>query len=143
MENMATAAMGAGIHRWKVKAKESLERMGVFEKAEEKCIHLSVGQQKLVELAMCLMVDSDFMMLDEPVAGVNPVIVDRITHYIKQCREEGKTFLVIEHDIPFIMKVSDTIVVLHLGEKLIEGNPVEVQQNDQVLQAYLGRSVSR
>ena len=143
MENMATAAMGAGIHHWHERARESLDRMGVFEMAEAKCMHLSVGQQKLVELAMCLMVDSDFMMLDEPVAGVNPVIVDRIIQYIKQCREEGKTILVIEHDIPFIMDVSDTIVVLHLGEKLIEGNPGEVQRDDQVLQAYLGRSVSR
>jgi ABC-type branched-subunit amino acid transport system ATPase component len=143
MENMATAAMGAGIHRWREKAKESLDRMGVPEKAEEKCMHLSVGQQKLVELAMCLMVDSDFMMLDEPVAGVNPVIVDRITDYIRQCREEGKTFLIIEHDISFIMSISDTIAVLHLGEKLIEGNPEEVRRNEQVLQAYLGRSVSK
>lgn len=142
MENMATAAMGAGIHRWKEQAEESLERMGVLEKAEDKCANLSVGQQKLVELAMCLMVDSDFMMLDEPVAGVNPVIVDRITDYIRQCRKEGKTFLIIEHDIPFIMNISDTIAVLHLGEKLIEGNPEEVRRNDQVLQAYLGRSVS-
>ena len=141
MENMATAAMGAGIHRWKGKAEESLERMGVLEKAEDKCTNLSVGQQKLVELAMCLTVDSDFMMLDEPVAGVNPVIVDRITDYIRRCREEGKTFLIIEHDIPFIMNISDTIAVLHLGEKLIEGNPEEVRRNDQVLQAYLGRSV--
>jgi len=139
MENMAAAAMGAGIQRWKERTRESLDRMGLPEKADEKCINLSVGQQKLVELAMCLMVDSDFIMLDEPVAGVNPVIVDRITDYINQCREEGKTFLIIEHDIPFIMSISDTIVVLHLGEKLMEGDPKEVRQNDQVLQAYLGK----
>lgn len=142
-ENMGIAAMGAGIHKWQERAKESLARLGVLEKGGDKCITLSVGQQKLVELAMCLMVDSDFIMLDEPVAGVNPVIEERITSHIKQCKEEGKTFLIIEHDIPFIMNISDTIVVLHLGEKLMEGKPEEVQENDQVLQAYLGRSVSR
>jgi ABC-type branched-subunit amino acid transport system ATPase component len=140
MENMAIAAMGARIHKWKEKARESLARMGVLEKEEDKCIHLSVGQQKLVELAMCLMVDSDFILLDEPVAGVNPVIEDRIASHIQQCKGEGKTFLIIEHDIPFIMNISDTIIVLHLGEKLVEGKPAEVQENDQVLQAYLGRS---
>jgi ABC-type branched-subunit amino acid transport system ATPase component len=139
MENMAAAAMGAGIKKWKHRAEESLERMRLPEKANEPCINLSVGQQKLVELAMCLMVDSDFIMLDEPVAGVNPVIVDRIIDYINQCREDGKTFLIIEHDIPFIMNMSDTIVVLNVGEKLMEGNPKDVQENDLVLQAYLGK----
>ena len=140
-ENMGIAAMGAGLHKWKERARESLDRLRIFEKAEEKCINLSVGQQKLVELAMCLMVNSDFIMLDEPVAGVNPVIEDQISTHIQRCKEEGKTFLIIEHDIPFIMTISDTIVVLHLGEKLVEGRPEEIQKNDQVLQAYLGRSV--
>lgn len=143
IENMAIAAMGAGIGHWREKAREALERLRIPEKAEEKCIHLSVGQQKLVELAMCLMVESDFIMLDEPVAGVNPVIEDQISSHIMQCKDEGKTFLIIEHDIPFIMGISDTIVVLHLGEKLVEGKPEEIQENDRVLQAYLGRSVSR
>jgi len=139
MENMAIAAMGAGIHRWRDSARESLARMGIPEKAEDKCTDLSVGQQKLVELAICLMVGSDFIMLDEPVAGVNPVIVNRISNHIKQCREEDKTFLVIEHDIPFIMSISDRLIVLHLGKKLAEGNPKEVQEDDNVLDAYLGR----
>jgi ABC-type branched-subunit amino acid transport system ATPase component len=142
MENMGIAAMGAGIHGWKEKAFVSLERMGVIEKIETKCINLSVGQQKLVELAMCLMVESDFIMLDEPVAGVNPVIEDHIVRQIQECRAEGKTFLIIEHDIPFIMSISDTIIVLHLGQKLAEGKPADIQGNDQVLQAYLGRSVN-
>jgi len=139
MENMGIAAMGARVHGWKERAASSLERMGVLEKKEAKCITLSVGQQKLVELAMCLMVESDFIMLDEPVAGVNPVIEDRILQQIQECKAEGKTFLVIEHDIPFIMGISDAIIVLHLGEKLAEGKPSEIQENDQVLHAYLGR----
>jgi ABC-type branched-subunit amino acid transport system ATPase component len=143
IENMAIAAMGARVHGWQNKTRESLERMGIPEKLNEKCITLSVGQQKLVELAMCLMVDCNFIMLDEPIAGVNPVIVERIKNYINQSKKEGKTFLVIEHDIPFIMDISDRIVVLHLGEKLVEGTPKEIQENDQVLQAYLGRSVGQ
>ena len=143
IENMGIAALGAGIHSWNEKALASLERMGIIEKTESKCINLSVGQQKLVELAMCLMVESDFIMLDEPVAGVNPVIEDRIARHIQECKAERKTFLIIEHDIPFIMGISDTIIVLHLGEKLTEGKPADVQENDQVLQAYLGRSISK
>lgn len=142
MENMAIAAMGAGIRRWKDNARESLERMGVPEKAEEKCTALSVGQQKLVELAICLMVESDFIMLDEPVAGVHPVIVNRIASHIRQSKEDGKTFLIVEHDVQFIMDISDTITVLHLGKKLAEGEPEEVQEDDQVLEAYLGRRES-
>lgn len=138
MENMAIAAMGAGIHRWRRRALEALTRLEVPEKAEEKCADLSVGQQKLIELAICMMVGNDFIMLDEPVAGVNPVIVKKITDHIKQCKREGKTFLIVEHDIPFIMGLSDRLTVLHLGEKLAEGEPTEIRENKEVLDAYLG-----
>lgn len=138
MENMAIAAMGAGIRWWRRRALEALTRLEVPEKAEKKCADLSVGQQKLIELAICMMVGNDFIMLDEPVAGVNPVIVKKITDHIKQCKREGKTFLIVEHDIPFIMGLSDRLTVLHLGEKLAEGEPTEIRENKEVLDAYLG-----
>lgn len=138
-DNMAIAAMGTKIDSWRELSIDCLEQLKIAEKFPDKCETLSVGQQRLVEIAMCMMIGSDLMMLDEPAAGVNPVIMDQIAKYIDNARSQGQTFFVIEHDIPFIMDISDHIVVLNLGQVLMQGKPREVQEDERVLEAYLGR----
>lgn len=99
---------------------------------------LSGGQRKLLELGQVLMLDPDFILLDEPLAGVNPALSDRILSRIHDLNEDGMTFLFIEHNIERVFKNSDYIVVMHKGEKLAEGKPEEIQNEETVIEAYLG-----
>jgi neutral amino acid transport system ATP-binding protein len=117
-----------------------LETLGIGGLADEEAGTLSVGQQRLLELAMNLMAEPAVWMLDEPVAGVHPNLRSVIKSHITRFRKDGKTFLIIEHNIPFILGICDHIVVLHLGRKIAEGPPREVMRNERVLDAYLGRS---
>ena len=99
---------------------------------------LSGGQKKLLEMARAMMIDPSLMMLDEPFAGVNPTLSRKISEYIDELREGGMTFLIIEHDIPAITRISDRIIVMNEGRILTEGAPDEVKQNRDVLNVYLG-----
>lgn len=100
---------------------------------------LSGGQKKLLELARTMMVDPRVVLLDEPGAGVNRTLLKRLASSIQRlCMETGTTFLVIEHDMDFIMKLCTPVIVMSEGRKLMEGTPAEVQRNKEVLDAYLG-----
>ena len=99
---------------------------------------LSGGQKKLLEMARAMMIDPSLMLLDEPFAGVNPTLSRKISEYIDELRESGMTFLIIEHDIPAITRISDRITVMNAGKIMTEGTPDEVKQNRDVLNAYLG-----
>jgi len=106
---------------------------------DEKAGNLSGGQQRLLEIGMALMPDPDLVLLDEASSGVNPVLIDLITDRIKKlCTEQGKTFLLIEHNMQFIGDLCSRVFVLNFGEKLAEGTPDEVMQNDAVIEAYFG-----
>jgi len=99
---------------------------------------LSFGQRKLLEFAATLMARPRLVLLDEPAAGVNPVLVDTIERHIRRLHAEGLTFLVVEHDMPLVMRLCDPVIVLDRGRKIAEGSAVEMQNDPRVLDAYLG-----
>jgi len=137
-ENLAIAAMGRGRTDWEPDGRRWLERMELAHFSEQAAGTLSVGQQRLLELAMNLLVEPAFLMLDEPLAGVNPVIRRRIGEIVESLRAEGRTFLIIEHHMPFVMQHCDKIVVLDHGEKIAEGPPATIRADARVVDALLG-----
>ena len=124
--------------RLRAEAKEMLEFLEIDHLADELAGNLSGGQRKLLELGRVLMTDPELILLDEPVAGVNPTLTRKLLEQIESLRDEGYSFLVVEHDMEVIMNVSDTIIVMAEGRKLMEGSPAEVQTDERVIDAYLG-----
>jgi branched-chain amino acid transport system ATP-binding protein len=100
---------------------------------------LSGGQRKLLEFARVLMTEPRMILLDEPMAGVNPALREQLLEQVLTIREEqGITFLLIEHDLETVMTVSDTVAVMNAGRVIFQGPPAEVQRNEEVIDAYLG-----
>jgi ABC-type branched-subunit amino acid transport system ATPase component len=99
---------------------------------------LSYGQRKLLEFAAVLMSDPELVLLDEPTAGVNPVMIETMERHIRQRHAAGVTFLIVEHDMTFVMRLCDPVIVLDQGKRIFTGTPDEVQTNSLVLDAYLG-----
>lgn len=125
--------------RIREKALEILEFVELDHLKDEYAKNLSGGQKKLLELARTMMADPELLLLDEPGAGVNPTLMKSLVEYIKRlCREKGVTFFLIEHDMDLVMNLCNPVIVMSVGKKLAEGTPEEVQQNEQVLEAYLG-----
>jgi ABC-type branched-subunit amino acid transport system ATPase component len=121
------------------RAHELLNFLTLDQLTYEEAGNLSGGQQRLLEIGMALMPDPDILLLDEASSGVNPVLIDIITDRIKQLSEEkGKTFLLIEHNMQFIGELCSRVFVLDYGEKLAEGTPDEVMENEDVIEAYFG-----
>jgi len=100
---------------------------------------LSYGQQRLLELARGLLMPHTLLMLDEPTAGVNPRIRQELRTILRNLRKEGKTVLLIEHDMEFVMDISDRVIVLNEGKVLKEGKPKDIVKDKRVLEAYLGK----
>jgi neutral amino acid transport system ATP-binding protein len=117
-----------------------LERFKLSHMREEFAGTLSGGQRKLLEMARALMVEPAMVMLDEPMAGVNPVLVQSLLGHIESLRDEGTTVLFVEHDMDVIMGISDWIVVLAEGTVIAEGGPETIRSDRRVIDAYLGRS---
>ena len=121
------------------RAGEVLEFLGLQALRDELAGNLSGGQKKLLELAKTMMIKPKLVMLDEPGAGVNRTLLKKLAESIERLRdEEGATFLLIEHDMDFVMRLCNPVIVMSEGKKLAEGKPDEVQRNEQVLEAYLG-----
>lgn len=121
------------------RATEFIKFVGLDGLIEEPAGNLSGGQQKLLELASALMKDPDVILLDEPTGGVNPTLINEIKKLIGEMNESGRTFLLIEHNMEVVMDIAERLYVLDHGILLTEGNPEEVRNNDEVLEAYFGR----
>lgn len=115
-----------------------LERVKLQDLRQNFAEELSGGQQKLLELARVMMFDPDLILLDEPFAGVNPSLCHLIIEQILRLGEEGKTFLLVSHDLTSIYRLSNRIVVLNQGEVIAEGDVESVKANPRVIEAYLG-----
>ena len=122
----------------KAKAMEILESVGLAEKAYDYAGALSGGQRKLLEMARTLMTNPKLILLDEPAAGVNPTLINQICEHIVNWNQQGISFLIIEHNMDVIMTLCDRVWVLAEGTNLAEGTPEEIQNNHEVLEAYLG-----
>jgi len=120
------------------RAAEALEFVGMSRLADHDAGTLSYGQQKLVELAMVLINRPQLILLDEPVAGVSPALVQQIAGVLRGLVERGLTLVVVEHNVPFVSEVCDRVLVMANGRKLTEGNGREVQKDPRVLEAFLG-----
>jgi len=119
-------------------AQRILEDFEIDHLATQPATKISGGQLKLVELARAMLAEPEILLLDEPAAGVNPTLRKKLEEQIQRLNREGTTFLIIEHDMEFVMSLADPIIVLDRGSVLMEGSPEEVQNDERVIDAYLG-----
>ena len=154
MENMLLAApdqRGEGLvdallpWRWRDQERDNrdkatglLHRFKLETLANDYAAGLSGGQRKLLEMARALMADPTLVMLDEPMAGVNPALTQSLLGHVTSLRDEGMSVLFVEHDMDVIMKISDWVVCMAEGRVIAEGRPADIAGNDQVIEAYLG-----
>ncbi len=122
----------------KDKAMSILNSVGLSTKAYDYAGSLSGGQRKLLEIGRALMADPKLILLDEPAAGVNPRLIEDICGHILNWRKEGLTFLIIEHNMDVIMTLCDRVWVLAEGTNLVDGTPTAIQNDQRVIEAYLG-----
>jgi len=154
LENMRLGATGQlGEHFWAgpfqflwrrqegeitTRARELLARFKLDAKEDEFAGSLSGGQRKLLEMSRALMVKPELVMLDEPMAGVNPALKQSLLGHVKSLREEGMTVLFVEHDMDMVRDISDWVVVMAAGKVIAEGPPTAIMQDQRVIDAYLG-----
>ncbi len=120
------------------RASELLDRFGLDHMADEYAGSLSGGQRKLLEMARALMMDPEVVMLDEPMAGVNPVLTQSLLSHITGLRDGGKTVVFVEHDMDIVQEISDWVIVMAQGRVIAEGPPDIIAKNPDVIDAYLG-----
>ncbi|MCP4402418.1 MAG: ABC transporter ATP-binding protein [bacterium] len=123
---------------------KALEILGLFQerllpRLDQKAKMLSYANRRRLEIARALASEPTLLLLDEPAAGMNPRETQLATDLIGQLRDMGHTILLIEHDMRLVMSISDRVIVLDHGEKIAEGTPQDIQNNEQVIEAYMGR----
>jgi ABC-type branched-subunit amino acid transport system ATPase component len=128
--------------RTRKRAEELLGELGggeLYPRRHDYPQNLSLGQQRMIEIARVLAADPLCILTDEPTGGLNPVWVESLVKVIEQIRSWGKTILLIEHKMSVVMSVADHVTVLNFGEKIAEGPPEQVRRDPAVVSAYLGR----
>jgi len=147
MENMHVAVQRRGttslLSRWSSsheqrQALELLEFVGMTDLKDMPAGNLSYGQKKLLEFAFILIAQPQVILLDEPAGGINPTMINYLVDRIRNLNKRGVTFLIVEHNMEFVMNLCETVTVLHRGTTVANGTPNEVRNNPAVLEAYLG-----
>jgi ABC-type branched-subunit amino acid transport system ATPase component len=131
------SSTSAEVKKHREKAEEWLRFIGLSEYRDTFTENLSYGQQKLVSVACALATEPKLLLLDEPVSGVQPEMIRNIESKLRELVKKNLTIVLIEHDMEFVGRVSDTIVVMDEGKKIASGTPSEIRNNPQVLEAYL------
>ena len=159
LENMLLGASGQSGERmliapfrfrWRVEEQAAraralalLDDFGLSARRHDLAATLSGGQRKLLEMARALMVEPKLVMLDEPMAGVNPALVQSLLHHVERLRDEGRTVVFVEHDMDVVMTIADRVVCMAEGRIIADGTPDEVVSNQAVIDAYLGQRHAR
>lgn len=143
LENMLVAAPGSDARAEKERALALLDRVGLSRHAKEYAADFSYGMTKLLEFARVLMPNPALVLLDEPAAGVNPRMRETLWSIVRESREAGTTFVIIEHDMNVMMTLCERLTVLNYGEVIAEGPPDEVRRNNDVIEAYFGKAADR
>lgn len=145
MENMLVPGLaidpGRGRKSWEGRAREVLDFLTLDHLRDDYARSLSGGQQKLLELGQLLMTDPQLLLLDEPFAGVHPRLMEKIFDYILQIHAQGKSFLIVSHDMDSIFALSQRLIVLSYGRLIADGDPEKVKRDDVVIEAYLGEEL--
>ena len=146
-ENMHIAIRRKGLtslfSRWSAsgeheRALQLLQFVGLTHLKDAPAGSLSYGQRKLLELAFILIAEPTMILLDEPAGGINPTLIGQLGERIRELNRQGVTFLIVEHNMEFVMGLCNRVMVMHRGAKLAEGTPEAVRSNPAVLEAYLG-----
>jgi ABC-type branched-subunit amino acid transport system ATPase component len=138
LENLLVAAQQGTSQKVTAEAIDLLRFFEIYDLRNEYAENLSYGQQKLLELARVLMIQPQLILLDEPTSGIHPAIIEKMLDCFRRLHDQGKTLIIVEHNIPVVCAVCETIVVLDHGVKIAEGPPEDIQKNAIVQEAYLG-----
>lgn len=140
LENVMTGAFlrETSVPEVRRKAEEVLTFAGLIEKKNSNALELTIADKKRLEVSMALAMEPELLMLDESMAGLTPVELREMIQLVRKVRENGVTVVVVEHVMEAVMELSDRVVVLNSGSKIVEGSPREVVENPEVIRAYLG-----